>query len=128
MAYFRYRSNRWQARVRRKGYPDETKSFLSRQDAEKEAWSLEVEIDKGQFVNASEAPRTSLSDLISRYLAEVTPSMYGATEDTIRPKAIVRRDISRSSMANLSAAERLQFHLGFELRRMNSALFRLSHW
>jgi integrase len=104
MASFRYRSNRWQARVRRKGYPDETKSFISRQDAEKWARSLESEIDKGQFVNVSEAQRTTLGDLIARYLVEVTPLMKGAAEDTIRLKAIMRRDIARWSMTNLSAA------------------------
>lgn len=104
MASFRYRSERWQARVRRKGYPDETKSFISRQDAEKWARALESEIDKGQFVNVSEAQRTTLGDLIARYLAEVTPCMKGAMEDTIRLKAIMRRPIARWSMVNLSAA------------------------
>jgi len=28
MAFFRFRSNRWHARVRRPGQPDETRSFL----------------------------------------------------------------------------------------------------
>jgi integrase len=104
MASFRYRSDRWQARVRRKGYPDETKSFISRQDAEKWARALESEIDKGQFVNVSEAQRTTLGDLIARYLVEITPSMKGAPEDTIRLKAIMRRPIAHWSMVNLSAA------------------------
>ena len=104
MASFRYRSNQWQARVRRKGYPDETKSFAIRQDAEKWARSIEADIDKGQFVNVSEAQRTTLGDLIERYLVEVTPLMKGASEDTIRLKAIKRKPIARWSMANLSAA------------------------
>lgn len=104
MATFRYRSNRWQARVRRKGYPDETKSFLSRQDAEKWSRALESEIDKGQFVSVNEAQRTTLGDVIARYLVEVTPTMKGASEDTIRLKAIMRKPIARWSMANLSAA------------------------
>jgi integrase len=103
MASFRYRSNQWQARVRRKGYPDETKSFVTRQDAEKWARSIEADIDKGQFINVSEAQRTTLGDLIERYLVEVTPLMKGASEDTIRLKAIMRKPISRWSMANLSA-------------------------
>jgi integrase len=103
MASFRYRSNQWQARVRRKGYPDETKSFVTRQDAERWARSIETDIDKGQFVNVSEAQRTTLGDLIERYLVEVTPLMKGASEDTIRLKAIMRKPISRWSMANLSA-------------------------
>ena len=104
MASFRYRSNQWQARVRRKGYPDETKSFATRQDAEKWARSIEANIDKGQFINVSEAQRTTLGDLIGRYLVEVTPLMKGASEDTIRLKAIMRKPISRWSLANLSAA------------------------
>lgn len=109
MASFRYRSNQWQARVRRKGYPDETKSFVTRQDAERWARSIEADIDKGQFVNVSEAQRTTLGDLIERYLVEVTPLMKGASEDTIRLKAIMRKPISRWSMANLSATRIASF-------------------
>ena len=104
MASFRNRSNQWQARVRRKGYPDETKSFATRQDAEKWARSVESDIDKGQFVNVNEAQRTTLGDLINRYLVEVTPLMKGASEDTIRLKAIMRKPLARWSLANLSAA------------------------
>lgn len=104
MASFRQRSGKWQARVIRDGYPDQSKTFESKADAEKWARALESEIDKGQFVNVSEAQRTTLGDVIARYLVEVTPSMKGVTEDTIRLKAIMRKPISRWSMANLSAA------------------------
>lgn len=104
MATFRFRSNRWQARVRRKGYPDETKSFATRQEAEKWARALETEIDRGLFVDISEAQRTTFGDLIARYLVEVTSSMKGAPADTIRLRAMMRKPISRWSMANLSAA------------------------
>lgn len=104
MASFRQHGNGWQGRIRRRGYPDITKTFETKADAEKWARALESEIDKGQFVNVNEAQRTTLGDLIKRYLAEVTPSMKGAVEDTIRLKAIMRKPIVRWSMANLSAA------------------------
>ncbi len=104
MASFRQRSGKWQARIIRDGYPDQTKTFETKADAEKWARSVESEIDKGQFVNVNEAQRTTLGDVIGRYLAEVTPSMKGATEDTIRLKAIMRKPIARWSMANLNAA------------------------
>jgi integrase len=104
MASFRQRGGKWQARVLRNGYPDQTKTFETKADAEKWARALESEIDKGQFVSASETQRNTLGDLIERYLVEVTPSMKGATEDTIRLKAIMRRPIAKWSMANLSAA------------------------
>jgi len=104
MASYRQRNGKWQARVLRGGYPDQTKTFATKSDAEKWARAIESEIDKGQFVNVSEAQRTTLGDVIARYLAEVTPTMKGASEDTIRLKAIVRKPIARWSMANLSAA------------------------
>jgi integrase len=104
MASFRQRNGNWQARVIRDGYPDQTKTFETKGDAEKWARAVESEIDKGQFVSVNEAQRNTLGDLIERYLVEVTPSMKGATEDTIRLKAILRRHISRWSMVNLSAA------------------------
>jgi integrase len=103
MASLRQRSGKWQARVIRDGYPDQTKTFESKADAEKWARSVESEIDKGQFVNVNEAQRTTLGDVIARYLVEVTPTMKGAAEDTIRLKAIMRKSIARWSMANLSA-------------------------
>ncbi len=102
MASIRAHGNGWQARVRRKGYPDITKTFLSRQTAEKWARSVEAEIDQGQFFSVNEAQRTTLGELIERYLIEVTPTMKGAAEDTIRLKAMMRRSITRWSMANLS--------------------------
>lgn len=104
MASFRQRNGKWQARVLRNGYPDQTKTFETKADAEKWARLLESEIDKGQFVSVSEAQRTTLGDVIARYLVEVTPTMKGAAEDTIRLKAMMRKPIARWSMANLSAS------------------------
>ena len=64
MATFRSRSNRWQARVRRRGHPDETGSFLTRHEAERWARSVESEMDRGSFVSATEAQKTTLGELI----------------------------------------------------------------
>ena len=103
MASFRQRNGKWQARVIRDGYPDQTKTFESKVDAEKWARALESAIDKGQFVSTSEAHQTTLRDAIARYLLEVTPTMKGAAPDTIRLKAIMRKPIAKWSLANLSA-------------------------
>ena len=104
MASYRQRNGKWQARVLRDGYPDQTKTFVTKADAEKWARSIEAAIDRGVFVNVNEAQRNTLADVIERYLVEVTPSMKGASEDTIRLKAIMRKPIAQWSMANLSAA------------------------
>lgn len=104
MASFRQRNNKWQARIKRDGYPDQVKTFGARSDAERWARSIESEMDKGQFVDTQEAQRTTLKELILRYVREVTPTMQSVTEDTFRLKAMARKSIANWSLANLSAA------------------------
>lgn len=102
MATFRFRSSRWQARVRRLGHPDETRSFLTHQEAERWARSVESELDQGGYTSPAGAQKTTLGALIQRYMAEVLPSMKGAHEDAIRLKAICRRPICKNSIAALT--------------------------
>lgn len=104
MASFRQRNNKWQARIKRDGYPDQVKTFDLRADAERWARSVESEMDKGQFVDTQEAQRTTLSELILRYVREVTPTMKSVAEDTFRLNAMARKPIANWSLANLSVA------------------------
>jgi len=47
MATFRKRSGKWQVRIQRQGYPDQTRTFLMRSDAESWARKTEIELDQG---------------------------------------------------------------------------------
>lgn len=102
MATFRFHGNKWQARVRRKGYPDQTKSFLTRQDAERWARRIEVDLDRGTFIDQSAAQNSTFGEVIQRYMNEVLPSMRGAATDSIRLKAILRRSICKTLMHMLT--------------------------
>jgi hypothetical protein len=104
MASFRQRNKKWQARVSRDGYPEQVKTFEARSDAERWARSVESSMDKGQFIDTQEAQRTTLRELILRYVQEVTPTMKSVAEDTIRLKAIARKPIANWSLTNLNAA------------------------
>ena len=95
MASIRFRSNKWQARVSRKGEQSLVKTFQSKEDAERWARSVEVEWDKGTYQNTHQAQKTTFGELIERYLREVTPLMRGAKEDTIRLKAILKKPIAK---------------------------------
>ena len=105
MASIRFRSNKWQARVSRKGEQSLVKTFQSKEDAERWARSVEVEWDRGTYANIHQAQKTTLGELIERYLREVTPLMRGAGADTIRLKAIMRRPIANENMATLSPSK-----------------------
>lgn len=109
MASFRMHGQRWQARVTRKGYPTEARSFLTRQDAERWARSIEIDMDRGSFVSPTEAQRTTLGELITRYIEEVLPSMKGERDDRVRLAAIKRNPLCQMSAAALTPARLAKF-------------------
>ena len=102
MATLRKRSNgHWQARVR-KANQTLTKTFINKADAEKWAKQVEVELDKGSFVNFVLAERTTFKEVIERYNIEVLPTMRGGKADYIRLKALARRPIAKLNMVALT--------------------------
>lgn len=78
MATIRQRGNKWHVQIRRLGFAPISKSFLSKQDAEKWARAIEREQDMGAYVCRTEAENTTLSKLTERYKQEVVPRFRGA--------------------------------------------------
>ena len=78
MALLRRRCKRWQAVIRRKGWPKQSRGFATRADAEAWARELETEMDRGVFVRRDLAESTTLRELIERYSAEVVPDHRGS--------------------------------------------------
>ena len=90
MASFRKRSGRWQARITRKGHADLTKTFISREDAQKWARTVEREIDTGSFLPHHRAADQTLAELIERYRLEVVPKLRGSPTERFRLQTIER--------------------------------------
>ena len=67
----------WQAKIRRRGYDPQSKTFNSR--AEAEAWvaTVESEMARGVFVSRSEAENTTLVEALDRYEQEVSSQKKG---------------------------------------------------
>jgi integrase len=97
-------SGRWQAQVRQRNCPAASKSFLSRTDAARWARQVEAERDRGLFLDRSEAERTTISDLIDRYLDEVTVRKRGAAQERYCLR-ILSSNLGRHSVARLSARD-----------------------
>ena len=94
MATLRKRSNgHWQARVR-KANQTLTKTFINKVDAKKWAKQVEVELDKGSFVNLALAERTTFKEVIERYITEVLPTMRGGS---------IKRMLVKHKMGKLSS-------------------------
>lgn len=103
MASIRRRGNRWQARVARKGFEPEAKTFSSKQDAEKWSRSIEREMDIGTYTSRTIAESTTLGQVLKRYRTEVTPQKRGADIESIRLSAMERHRIAKRSLALINA-------------------------
>jgi len=58
----------WQAIIRKRGFPSQTKTFRTKRDAESWAKITESEMVRGVFIQRNDAERTLLADALNRYL------------------------------------------------------------
>lgn len=106
MASFRKRGfYQWQAQVRKKGHALQTKTFVTRADAEQWARAIEHEMDRGVFVSRAEAESTTLKELLERYLKEVTPLKKSAASEATRLKALLRHPLAQRIVATLRGVD-----------------------
>jgi integrase len=125
MASFRKRgSSGWQAQVRRKGYPAQSKSFSTRAAAVQWVRSIEYEMDQGLFVSRNEAETTTVGELLNRYLIEYTPHKKGAGPEACRIRALLRHPIANRFIGTVRGVdmaryrdERLKKVTGGSIRR-----------
>lgn len=90
MATIRQRtSGYWQAIVRRKGAPDQSKTFRKKKDAEGWAATIESEIARGVFVSRDEAEKTTFAKVAERFEEEVLPNKRSGDRDVYRLRQVV---------------------------------------
>ena len=83
--------NQWRARVRKRGFPPQSKTFTRKADAVSWAKGIEVEMERGSFVTVSKAQSTTFKDLADRYLKEVTPTKRSAASERSRIAVLVQQ-------------------------------------
>ena len=106
MATFRKRgSYQWQAQVRKRGYPLQTKTFETKAAAETWARATEYEMDQGLFVSRAEAESTTLRELLERYKEEVTPLKKGAESESARIRAFLKQSLAQRIVAGIRGVD-----------------------
>lgn len=96
-------SGRWQAKIRREGWPDQSKTFDTDADAKKWARAVEREMDIGAFINRNDAEKTSFANAAKRYTEEVLPGLRGKASDASRLGRLVER-FGKFSLASITTA------------------------
>lgn len=77
-------SNTFKVLIRKTGFPTQIRTFKNKADALKWARLIESEIDRGIFIDRTEADRTTIGELIDRYILEVTPLKRSAKSEKQR--------------------------------------------
>ncbi|PFH09158.1 site-specific recombinase XerD [Collimonas sp. PA-H2] len=109
MATFTRRGDlQWQVKVRRKGYPVQSRTFMYREDAEKWARGLERELETSGFVDRREAEKNTLRAVLERYRKEVTPGKKSADIESIKIGVILKdaalSDLKMSAITSAAVA------------------------
>lgn len=103
MATLEKRGDYWRVKIRRKGFPLQSRSFDTKAQAERWARDVENEMDKGIFVDRTESEKNTLRDVLARYHNEVTPLKRGASAEASRLRAMMLRPIAEIKIAALSS-------------------------
>jgi integrase len=93
----------WQAKIRRQGFPQQSKTFDRKADAEAWARGLEGEMDRGAFVDRRPAEQMTLGDAIAHYLDAVAPTHKGGDIEAVRLGRFKREEpgLCAYALANL---------------------------
>ena len=99
--YFQPETGPWQVRIRRVGFPVQTETFRSRKEAKVWATLREAEYHKREMVDYHEADRTTLGQLVLRYLNGVPLDPHSDNSLRHRLAKIARHPVCEYKMTAL---------------------------
>lgn len=88
----------WKAQVRRKGV-SKTLTFRTKTEAAQWALQLELEIESGDYNKTANIP---FSDVINRYLREITPKKRSRRNETLRLYRLLEMPIAKVNLRDLT--------------------------
>ncbi|MDG3066564.1 integrase [Thauera mechernichensis] len=92
----------WHAQIRKKGFPSQTRTFETRDQAERWARAIEREMEAGEFRDRRPAAELLLSEALRRYRDEVSPSNKGHAVEKLRLERFINDKIAEYSLGGLS--------------------------
>lgn len=98
-------AHQYQAQIRRKGYPIQTRTFETKRDAEAWVATLESEMRRGIFIDRTEAEQTTFGEILNRYAREVTPEKSGWRAEISRLNQLQQHPLASRTLASLRSAD-----------------------
>jgi len=95
----------WEAQIRRRGYPAQSKTFNTKAEAEAWAKMIESEMSRGVWLSRSDAESTSLREALERYLAEIVPAKKSATREASTIRMLMTLSLSLRHLASIRGVD-----------------------
>lgn len=110
MATIRKRGDfQWEAQIRRKGFPNVSKTFELRADAEDWSRDLERDMRRGLFVDRREADTTTLLEMLKKYEEEVTIRKKSKDRETSRIARWKLHKLANYSLSSIKPKDIAEF-------------------
>ncbi|WP_296235749.1 site-specific integrase [uncultured Pseudomonas sp.] len=95
----------WHAQIRRKGWPQQTRTFNTQAEAKAWATMIEREMDSGMFVSRNEAESTTFAKALEMYADQVTSKKRSSDSELSRIQALQRHPLALRSLASIRGAD-----------------------
>ena len=105
MASIRKRNSRWEVRVRRSGYPTQTKTFTHKSSAQMWAREAELALEQGKITCRPQRLSMTLEEAVERYLAEVSIHHKGHDVERYRLLSLLERLGRTRSLAAITSKD-----------------------
>jgi len=105
MSYIRkLKSGKWQVSIRRKNYPNITKTFNEKSLASQYGRDIENKMDRSVFEDYTAAATTTLGQILTKYRDEITPKKKGYREEAPKINLLLRHKISSYNLMQLKSS------------------------
>jgi len=102
MAVFEKRGQyQWRVKIRKKGFPDQTKTFHTKKNAEEWAKKTESEMERGAFICSSAAEQTTVAEILDLYERENFPRLVDGGKRARGPLTLLKKHFGHISVAAL---------------------------
>ncbi|WOB76265.1 site-specific integrase [Achromobacter xylosoxidans] len=106
MATFRKRGPyQWEAQIRKRGYPAQSKTFNTKAEAEAWAKMIESEMARGVWISRGEAESTTMREALERYQAEIVPHKKGKVQEASVIKTLLALPLALRPLASVRGAD-----------------------
>lgn len=97
--------HQWQATIRRKGYPTQTKTFETKSTANAWATVVESEMTRHVFIDKTEVEQTTLGELLTRYGEEKSPKKRSCRTELVTIRRLLEHPLASRPLASLRSTD-----------------------